>query len=1358
MSADRDGSSGPPDSAFSSRAQRLSAGRQALLGRLRGGAAARGPEHPEHEPDAHPHEPFPLTEVQQAYWIGRDPELPLGGVAAFGYAEFDVPDLDVAHLEAAWNRLIHRHPALRAVISPQGTQHILPDVPTYRIAVEDLRDVSPAERSARLATVRGELSHLVPRTDAWPLFVVRATRVGRAVVRVHVGFDTLIADARSFDILATELDALLVDPDAPLAPIGLTFREYVNRTTGDAVRGQRERARSYWFDRLARLPAGPDLPRSTATASGPPRFVRYETSLDASAWEALSAQARDRRVTPSAALLGAYAVTLARWTSAPVFTLNLTLFNRRPLHPDVDNVVGCFTELCLLEVDLARPETFEDRARRIQAQLWSDLEHREVGAMEVMREIARRTGVQPMMPVVFTSALGTGGGGRSRLGRPVYAISQTPQVSIDYQVVESQGGVALWWDVAEDQFPPGMVRSMFDAHVELVRGLARSGDAWVARQPVALPAGMAADRDRLESAARPAGPRLLHEIVDLSDSHAVGVAGPREKTTRGELDALADRVAAALQQVGVRPNELVGVTTGRGANQVAAVLGVLRAGAAYVPLSPELPEARRTALAQRARIDVFVTDAAAASCALPPGVRRVRMDRELPDIAPRPADTLPGDLAYVLFTSGTTGTSKGVMISHEAAVNTVLDVRDRFAMTSDDAVLGLSELAFDLSVFDIFGTLAAGATLVVPADGVAAKDPAHWAELVERHRVTVWNSVPALMGMFVDHLEGTGAPPVGLRVALLSGDWIPVDLPERVRRVAPGVAVYSGGGATEAAIWSVLHPIDHVEPGWTSVPYGAPLTNQTARVHDALGDEVPDWVPGELHIGGAGVALGYWGDPARTADQFVPDPTRPGCRRYRTGDNARHLPGGLLEFLGRTDSQVKVNGYRVDLSEIEKELSAHPSVTHACALASGEAGGARRLRAFVVTREPHLLPEVLERLERRLPAYMVPAAIEAVDELPLTANDKVDRARLASRPWPRRADPAASPTSPRTRPRPVATLVADLVAEELALSSAPGPEDDLLQLGADSLAMVRLARKLRGRFGFAPSLVQVFSDPTIEGIASVLEALLVERVRPGGAAEVPHAPATEARVAPSRPAEGRRVSLPRPEGAERETEVVRVGSQSAEPGGGDPLVDHWNTLRTRRFPKPDAVPLAALGALLHPLREIATPVGARRLYPSAGGTYPVRVYVSVSPGRVDTLPPGVYLHDAATHALAEVGDAPVNPGEFDALVNRPIAERSAFVLLLVAHLPAIAPVYGNDATRFATLEAGAIAQLLREAAAESDLSLCMIGDPASPGIRAAARLGDGDGVVAMLAGGTRDDAEPAGAGPDTGGAMETGEL
>jgi amino acid adenylation domain-containing protein len=305
------------------------------------------------------------------------------------------------------------------------------------------------------------------------------------------------------------------------------------------------------------------------------------------------------------------------------------------------------------------------------------------------------------------------------------------------------------------------------------------------------------------------------------------------------------------------------------------------------------------------------------------------------------------DLAYVIYTSGSTGRPKGVMIDHRGAVNTILDVNHRFHVEPGDRVLALSSLSFDLSVYDVFGILAAGATIVMP-DASGRRDPAHWTDLVARREVSIWNTVPALMQMMVEYLSGLSRRlPGSLRLVLLSGDWIPVNLPARIGELAPGASVVSLGGATEASIWSILYPVDQVDPAWPSVPYGKPMRNQTFHVLDHNLEPRPTWVPGELYIGGAGLAHGYWRDEARTEASFVTHP-RTRERLYRTGDLGRYLPDGNIEFLGRQDLQVKIRGHRIELGEIEVALLDHPAVSAGVVAAVGDPRGDRQLVAYVV--------------------------------------------------------------------------------------------------------------------------------------------------------------------------------------------------------------------------------------------------------------------------------------------------------------------------------------------------------------------------------------------------------------------------
>jgi amino acid adenylation domain-containing protein len=417
--------------------------------------------------------------------------------------------------------------------------------------------------------------------------------------------------------------------------------------------------------------------------------------------------------------------------------------------------------------------------------------------------------------------------------------------------------------------------------------------------------------------------------------------------TYGEVARHAGVLAARLREHGVGPNALVGVSVPRGWQQVVAVLGVLIAGGAYLPIDVDLPEERRHHLVEAGDADVVV--AVADEGSWPEGlVVLPAVDADVEPGGDLPLDIRQSaeDLAYVIFTSGSTGNPKGVAISHRAAWNTVDDINERFEVTPADRVLCVSSLSFDLSVYDLFGVLAAGGALVLPPPE-ARLDPRQWLALCEAHRVTIWNSVPALMELAVEQGELGGWQADPLRLVLMSGDWIPVSLPGRIRTFAPDAELISLGGATEAAIWSIFYPIGEIDPEWTSVPYGKPLRNQSWEVLNDRLNPCPAHVTGELYIGGMGLAEGYWRDEERTAAAFITHP-RTGERLYRTGDLGRYMPDGNIEFLGREDSQVKVSGHRVELGEIEAHLTAHPRVRAAAVAAVGEAREHRRLVAYVV--------------------------------------------------------------------------------------------------------------------------------------------------------------------------------------------------------------------------------------------------------------------------------------------------------------------------------------------------------------------------------------------------------------------------
>ncbi len=552
----------------------------------------------------------------------------------------------------------------------------------------------------------------------------------------------------------------------------------------------------------------------------------------------------------------------------------------------------------------------------------------------------------------------------------------------------------------------------------------------------------------------------LHDFVEIQAQRqptAVAIICGDQHVTYAELNERARRVACQLIQLGVQPNEVVGVVADRSIDAILAAVGILKAGAAYLPLDHAFPPDRIGFYLQDANVR-FVVGNVDQQCLLGHTQITKIPTVGLPEFTSVDLPQVSADsLAYVLFTSGSTGKPKGVMLDHRGPANTVRDINNRFDICSQDRVLALSALGFDLSVYDVFGIFAAGGTIVQPT-ATQAREPASWLTLIDQHQVTVWNSVPALMEMLATFLDQSEPIP-SLRLVMLSGDWIPITLPARIGQIAPQAKLVSLGGSTEASIWSVIHLIEEVAPEWRSIPYGKPLLNQRCYVIDSELNLCPIGEVGELGIAGIGVAKGYLNRPDLTAEHFVTDPFSPPSCLYRTGDLCRYLPDGSIELVGRKDHQVKIRGYRIELGEIENKLLQDARIREAIVTASREESGARLL-AYVVF-QPGVevsLTELNTELSKSLPNYMLPAALIPLEKFPLTANGKVDRGSL---PLPEITRHHAALQQPASETE---SIVANILCQLLNLETID-TRDDFYALGGNSLLAVALVSRIHRECG-----------------------------------------------------------------------------------------------------------------------------------------------------------------------------------------------------------------------------------------------------------------------------------------------------
>lgn len=1080
------------------------------------------------------HEPFGLSDIQQAYLIGRGAStMRLGNVGCHFFGEFDHNDIDAARLERAWQHVIDAHPMLRAVILDEDSQVILDYVPPYPLDVTDLRGRAPDEVDAHLDTVREEMSHHLFPPDRWPMFDIRLTLLDDRT-RIHVSLDLIVMDAASV-LKALSLWGLAYDRDSPLPEFEFSFRDYMVAEATMRATPEFAADEAYWRDRLDALPGPPELPRATKV---PERttFVSHNQTVDAARWQRIKTRASQSGLTPSNLILAAFAEVLRTWSDNRRFVINVTLFGRPPVHDDIREIIGEFTSNILVEIE-DDDGAFEDRARRVRNRMMSDLNHARYSGVRVIRELSQRHGELRFYPIVFTSMLGWASElpdlSALGLGREVHKATQTPQVSMDHQVVELGGELRVSWDVVEGVYPEGMIEAMFEAYGALLTRLADDDSVWMQDNLNLTPPDHLRQRAEINATdgPRPTGglhSQFFERAATLPNSPAI-ITSDCVRTYR-QVALQASAVAETLTRHPASADSLVAVVMDKGPAEIEAVMGVLAAGRTYLPLDPHLPPARLAALVEDSGAEVILTQSWLQS----------RLDRltasviavdELPTAEQLVGPQTPSRPAYVIYTSGSTGTPKGAVLAHDGPLNTVTAINERFGIGANDRVFAISALSFDLSVYDVFGTLSAGAALVMP-DADRLRDPAHWADLMRANGVTFWNSAPPLMDMLLSYIEGTDEGLTeSLQHVLLSGDWIPVDMPDRLRTAVDGVEVIGLGGPTETSIWSVWHEVADVPPDATSIPYGRPMRNMK---HDVLDDALaprPIWVPGVLYNEGVGLADGYWRDPGKTDELFVRHPDT-GARMYRTGDLARFLPDGNVEILGRADLQVKLQGHRVELREVESVLARSDRVERAACRALGPARGSRRLVAYVV---PSQIDDEVETLQRHLealvrdalPSYMVPTAYVVLERFPLTTNGKLDREALP--------DPERAARPRHTAPATAAErAIVEILREVLELADV-SVEDRFFDLGATSVDMVKVHRRIKSEFGRNLSVLEVFEHPTARALAGHL----------GGGASIVEPP----RASQPAPQDKQRVNDGRNRLAERRKRVSRA-PQDPRPSDG----------------------------------------------------------------------------------------------------------------------------------------------------------------------------------------------------------------
>ena len=1060
----------------------------------RGGGGGGGGERPRIGPRPAAG-PWALSFAQEQLWF-LDQLAPGSPV----YHIVDVVRLEGRYAAAALRRtlqeVVRRHEVLRTAFTQRHGHPMQSVEPTVELVLGE-HDVSGLPEPER----EREWHQVVQAQGRQPFDLARAPLLRATMVhwsahehRLLLTIHHIIADEWSMELLQREIrqlyEALAHGRPSPLPALPIQYADFAcwqrEWLQGDVL----QRQLAYWREALTGAPAVLDLPTdkprpAVQSFRGATEFF----ALPAPLVERLKALGRQDQATLFMILEASFAALLHRYTGQDDILVGTPITGRT--QRETEPLVGNFINVVVLRARFSERLTFHALLQQVREQALGAYAHPDLPFEHLVAELApeRDPSRTPLFQVMFVLHNAEGVSQVSNLAAQEVLGTGTSKFDLTLFLSETEQGLEGVVEYSTDLFDASTIQRLCGHYRTLLEGIVRQPDQSIA----ALPLLTGAERQQLEvdwnntAVAYPGQDRCLHQLIEAQAARTpdrVAVVVAQQHLTYGELNRRANQLARHLRGLGVGPDVLVGLLTERSLDMVVALLGILKAGGAYVPLDPAYPRDRLGGMIKDAAVRVLVTQDHLRRGLPPHESLVVSMDGMAHEIARHDGGDLETDvrsehLAYVIFTSGSTGRPKGVAVTHRSLVNLLESMGREPGLTETDVLLSVTTLSFDIAALELYLPLIKGARVVL-ATRDEALDGNQLIQRLSSSGATVMQATPATWRLL---LESGWKGNAGLKV-LCGGEALSRDLAdELLRRTA---AVWNMYGPTETTVWSSAWL---VEPGEGVISIGRPIANTQMWVVDARLQPMPVGVPGELCIGGAGVARGYWERPDLTAEKFVPDPLsgEPGSRLYRTGDLARWLPDGRLECLGRIDHQVKVRGFRIEPGEIEANIARHPAVREVVVVAREDTPGDKRLVAYLVADQPpaDLVDQLRALIRGACPEYMVPAHFVRLDVLPRTANGKLDRKALPAPDSEAGVAPRAAAVAPRTPTEEMVMGVFQGVLERTDF----GVGETFFDLGGHSLMAARLMSQLRAASGVDLPLRILFEHPSVAALAGALEAL-----------------------------------------------------------------------------------------------------------------------------------------------------------------------------------------------------------------------------------------------------------------------------
>jgi amino acid adenylation domain-containing protein/FkbH-like protein len=1036
---------------------------------------------------------LPLSFAQQRLWFLDQLEA--------NKSIYNVPHVvrigavvDATVLERALNEIVRRHEVLRTtfqLIDGEPAQVIAPQL-TLSLSVTDLTTLPPSEREQQARQLSMEEIRRPFDLMNGPLLRARLLRLASADCVLVLSTHHIVSDRWSLGVLWQELTALYqafsAGSASPLAALPLQYCDYAvwqRRCLSDATL---EQQLQYWRQQLAGAPSVLELPADKPrpreqSFHGAKLSFNIEPALTAR----LKALSRAQGATFFMTLLAAFGVLLSRYSRQDEIVIGSPTAGRT--RAEVEQLIGLFVNTLLLRLDMSDNPSFLELLQRARSSAMGAYAHQElpfeklVEELRPERDLSRNPLFQVMLILQNVPAIEPTFAGAAVSAFLVPA--ETSKFDLTLIAVEADDAVRATFEYNTELFEASTIERLAQHLLQLLTAAVDNPAARVLELP------LLGDSERNQillgwnRTQAALGEQSVCELIEQQAARtpeAIACQFQSERLSYAQLDRRANQLARYLQRAGVGPETLVGLCLERSLDMVIALLAILKAGGTYLPLDPTHPSERISFILEDAQAKLLISSRALLSKLASAVPRRLALEELWDQIAAESGEQLPAPpsdaAAYLLYTSGSTGKPKGVRIEHRNLSNFLLSMQCRPGLTSADTLLALTTLSFDIAGLELYLPLISGARLVLASREEAA-DGNRLLALLTESGVTVMQATPATWRMLIE-CGWQGSP--GLK-ALCGGEALPADLAAQL--LSRCAQLWNLYGPTETTIWSSLFRVESVHEN--PVPIGRPIANTSIYLLDQCLQPVPIGVTGELHIAGAGVARGYHNRPELTAERFLPDPFQSGQRMYRSGDLARFLPDGTLQYLGRSDFQVKLRGFRIELGEIEQALAQQAAVAQAVVLLRADVSGERTLVAYLVFKpgQSAALAQLRAHLRRTLPEYMVPGAFVILDALPLTPNGKLDRKALPA-PELNRSDSTSAGNGAVVEPRDDFELIVLRVWQRILRLDAISVRDDFFDLGGHSFLAVRMINELKRVSGRDLPLAELFRGATIEHLAAIL--------------------------------------------------------------------------------------------------------------------------------------------------------------------------------------------------------------------------------------------------------------------------------